>query len=250
MSVKISVDNRENQLITILNDKTVDFDIKQLELGDITLCDEDDNTILIIERKTLNDLSASICDGRLREQRTRLLANYNPNRILYIIEGDIRKNSRSVNTDTLIGSMINMQLRDNISVYRTMNTLETANYLIKLSKKISKDGSTYFNNTCENITVSQYCSTIKTKKKSNMTPDVWFITQFALLPNITEQIAEAILMKYKSMSLLVIEYEKTEESKRHLLLVDITYVNKNNNTKKIGIKNSEKIYKHIYNITD
>ena len=83
-----------------------------------------------------------------------------------------------------------------------------------------------------------------------MTPDVWFITQFALLPNITEQIAEAILMKYKSMSLLVIEYEKTEESKRHLLLADITYVNKNSNIKKIGIKNSEKIYKHIYNIKD
>ena len=41
-------------------------------LGDVIICDDDGSERMIIERKTLNDLAASIKDGRYEEQGYRL----------------------------------------------------------------------------------------------------------------------------------------------------------------------------------
>lgn len=246
MTIKLTVDNRENHLIKLLNTNNLSFEVKQLDLGDIVFQNDNDDVVLIIERKTLNDLKASICDGRLREQRSRLLSNYNTKRIMYIIEGDINTVNKSLNVDTLLGSMINMQLRDSIIVHKTTNITETMRYIIKLKSKLDKDITEYFNES-QNISKTEYCSTIKTKKKSNMTPDNWFITQLALLPNITEHIAESILTKYLSLPNLIKEYESIDETERPTMLSNITYTNKNKNSRRISDKNSEKIYKYIYN---
>ena len=245
MTVKLTVDNRENHLIKLLNTNNASFEVKQLELGDIVFENENVDVILIIERKTLHDLKASICDGRLREQRSRLISNYDTKRIMYIIEGDINTMNTSMNIDTLMGSMVNMQLRDSIMVYKTYNILETMRYILKLQSKLEKDISDYFK---ENrvITKTEYCSTIKTKKKSNITHENWFITQLALIPNITEYIAESIMDKYSSLPNLIKEYESIDEDKRPFMLSDITYINKNKNTRRIGNKNSQKIYNYIY----
>jgi len=245
MTVKLTVDNRENHLIKLLNTNDISFKVKQLELGDIIFHNENNDIILIIERKTLHDLKASICDGRLREQRARLLSNYDTKRIMYIIEGDLNVINKSVNTDTILGSIVNMQLRDSIMVHKTINITETMKYIIKLKSKLEKDMSKYFNENHE-INRIEYCSTIKTKKKSNMTPDTWFISQLALLPNITEYIAESILSKYSSLPNLIKEYETRDEDKRPLMLSNITYTNKNKNIRRIGDKNSQKIYHYIF----
>jgi len=249
MTVKLTVDNRESHLIKLLDVNSIQFDVKQLELGDIVFQNEDDEIILIIERKTLCDLKASICDGRLREQRSRLLSNYDTKRIMYIIEGDLNSVNKTLNTDTLVGSIVNMQLRDSIIVHKTMNITETMKYIVKMKSKLEKDLTEYFKDN-RTVTKTEYCSTIKTKKKSNMTPDVWFITQLALLPNITEYIAESIMSKYESLPNLIKEYEAINEDKRPKMLSDIIYNNKNNNTRRIGDKNSEKIYNYLYNNVD
>jgi len=247
MTVKLTIDNRENHLIKLLNTNDVSFDVKQLDLGDIVFQNEKDEIILIIERKTLHDLKASICDGRLREQRTRLLSNYDTKRIMYIIEGDINNVSKSLNVDTLLGSIVNMQLRDSIMVHKTMNITETMKYIVKLKSKLEKDLSEYFKENHE-ISKTEYCSTIKTKKKSNITPSNWFITQLALIPNITEYIAESIMDKYKTLPNLIKEYESIDEDERPKMLSDIIYTNKNKNTRRIGDKNSQKIYQNIFSL--
>ena len=247
MTVKLTVDNRENHLIKLLNTNNVSFEVKQLDLGDIVFQNENEDVILIIERKTLLDLKSSICDGRLREQRTRLLSNHDTKRIMYIIEGELNNVNDSLNIDTLMGSIINMQLRDSIMVHKTMNILETMRYIVKLKSKLEKDISEYFNEN-HTITKTEYCSTIKTKKKSNITPDNWFITQLALIPNITEYISESILSKYSSLPNLIKEYESIEEDKRSTMLSNITYTNKNKNTRRVGDKNSQRIYHYIFSL--
>ena len=90
--MKIKIDIRENDLITILQSILTETNnhvlIKeQLPIGDIIIYDNDDKEILLIERKTLNDLAASIKDGRYNEQSYRLnghtLHNHN---IIYILQ--------------------------------------------------------------------------------------------------------------------------------------------------------------------
>ena len=45
---------------------------KQLDIGDAIIVDENDNHVLIFERKTISDLLSSIKDGRYLEQSFRL----------------------------------------------------------------------------------------------------------------------------------------------------------------------------------
>ena len=92
--MKLIVDYREKKLIKLLNAFLNQFNLDNIEIitrildiGDIAICDEDENEKLIIERKSLNDLASSIKDGRYVEQSLRLshfsLHNHN---IIYLID--------------------------------------------------------------------------------------------------------------------------------------------------------------------
>ena len=253
-NIELILDVRERYLISEL-EKSISFKTEQLELGDI-IFKKDDEIILIIERKTVNDLKASICDGRHREQKTRLLGSGTSiSRIMYIIEGDLNKSLDNkdigVPISTIIGSLINTQLRDNIKVYKTHSLFETSEFIKKLLNKLTKDGEEYFNDTNENISATKYASTLKTSKKANMTPEVWFISQLSLIPQVTEKIANEIVKKYENMRLLMQESETTPDHLKPKLLADTTYpLSKGDKTRRIGDKISQRIYHFLYNINE
>ena len=65
--MNIIVDTRETNLLSLLtcnqatcNQATCNITSENLTIGDIHLCTPDNNPILIFERKTVNDLAASI----------------------------------------------------------------------------------------------------------------------------------------------------------------------------------------------
>jgi len=124
----IKVDYREKDLIALLqlmtgdenNGEPIKIKIDNLKIGDVAFIKTDkdgnevDNELLLFERKSLNDLAASIKDGRYSEQSFRLdgyqhVHNHN---IVYIIEGDIsryRENKFArINKITLISSMFSI----------------------------------------------------------------------------------------------------------------------------------------------
>tara|TARA_Y100000389_G_scaffold187188_1_gene208357 strand:- start:1018 stop:1770 length:753 start_codon:yes stop_codon:yes gene_type:complete len=250
--MELIIDTREKGLIELLNKTNLDFKVEQLELGDILLR-ENEHVKLVIERKTINDLKASICDGRNREQKARLLKSFPVSRIIYIIEGnfdiDLDHSISGVPVSTLVGSMINTMFRDNIKVYKVNSIQESVKYLIKLKDKFEKDGENFFNENDE-ITDEKYSSTIKKGKKANMTPKVWFITQLSLIPQVTEKIALVIFERYNSIKELLVEYENTPEHLRKKLLADINYPLQTGKTRRIGNVISERIYKFFYSIND
>lgn len=251
MSIEIVIDTRERELIDKLSNAT-QINVEQLEIGDI-IYRQNGDTILVIERKTVNDLKASICDGRGREQKARLLGNMPRKRILYLIEGSLNKplsdKVSGLPVDTLVGSLVNTQFRDDIKVYKTASIEETANFLIKLLDKLIKDGDNYFNTTEEQtISATEYSSSLKKSKKANMTPYVWFIAQLSLIPQVTEKVAEEIVNVYGTPVKLVQTYETTPEHLREKLLADITYSVKNDKRRRIGDKMSGRIYHYFYGI--
>ena len=77
----IKIDYREKKLIPIIQSLNNDYnfniniEVENLPIGDIIIYDKRGNEKLIIERKTLNDLAASIRDGRYSEQSFRLENN-------------------------------------------------------------------------------------------------------------------------------------------------------------------------------
>ena len=211
---------------------------------------KEDEIILIIERKTIADLKASICDGRAREQKARLLHCGIPiHRIMYLIEGNmdmpLKKRVSGIPVSTLLGSLINTQLRDGLKVYKTSSLQETAMYVQKLLDKLVKDGDKYFKQ-AECMSASKYSATLKKKKKSNMTPEVWLISQLSLIPGITEKVAEQIVAKYPTVTSLVLEYQRTPDHLRNKLLADLTFTLKTGKKRRIGDKISTRICEYFY----
>lgn len=249
MNLEFVIDNRERALIKKLESNNVKIVVEQLEVGDILFrCKEE--VILIIERKTVEDLKASICDGRGREQKARLIGTVNKNRIIYLIEGSLNKAlTEKVNglpISTLVGSLINTQLRDGIKVYKTSSVEESCDFLKKLYDKLDKDRDKYFNEEESKISCADYAYTLKKNKKANMTPEVWLIAQLSLIPQVTEKVAKVIVEKYNNVKDLVIEYEKTPEHLREKLLSDITFQLNSGKERRIGDKISSRICLFFY----
>ena len=106
----------------------------------------------------------------------RLMSNFKPNHIIYLIEGnefgrlDLDEKIKEYQHPNLICSLINTQLRDNIKTYKTNNIFESTNFILKLKDKLEKDLEIYFCEKEKQITDNDYACVIKKCKKTNMTP--------------------------------------------------------------------------------
>jgi ERCC4-type nuclease len=111
-SIILTIDHREKDLkIAFPNAEYLNLD-----LGDIKIT-YNGNLVLLIERKTMNDLIASVNDGRYREQKKRLLDSGIPqSKIMYILEGSL--NDIPGHLKTLYGMIINTLFRDKLTVLK------------------------------------------------------------------------------------------------------------------------------------
>ena len=226
--MEIIIDNRENNLIKLLEENNIKCIKKNLEIGDIQFI-ENDKIIYILERKTINDLGASIKDGRYKEQKMRLLSNHSDN-IYYIIEGNI-DDCNTLNRKALMGSIINMSFRDNIKVISSNNIKDTYDIIVQIQKKYNEGKFKKIETTQDN-----YISTIKTNKKENMNKELCNIIQLAIIPGVSQNISKIIMEKYETLSNLIEEYKKND----NLLLADISL-----GKRKIGKVLSTKIYDYL-----
>ena len=121
------LDYRERRLAEVLE---VPHLVRKLAVGDI-LCDYCAGNQWIAERKTATDLAASIVSGRWRDQLHRLKGT--GCRIIFLVEGDLR--STTFNYDSLLGAVINAELRKGSCVIRTVDLHETAAVVRHLVEK-------------------------------------------------------------------------------------------------------------------
>jgi len=223
--MEIIIDNRENNIIKILEAKE-EFIKKNLDLGDIQYI-QNDEIVYIVERKTFDDLGASIKDGRYKEQKMRLLSNNND--IYYILEGNIDK-CKTINKKALLGSIVNMIFRDNIKVIFSENIEQTVEIIIQIKKKYNE--GKFFKNKIDN----EYVNSIKIKKKENMDKRTCNIVQLATIPGVSKNTAEIIIENYLTMDKLIEEYKINGI----MLLKDLSL-----GKKKLGKVLSEKIYNYL-----
>lgn len=246
---KLIIDVREKSLKEYFISKS-NVEIKQLDLGDIIFT-RDDKTIIIIERKTIKDLRASIKDGRHREQKIRLLSNFKKHIIYYLIEGDIldfeiKYGDKDIKS--LYGAMINSLVRDNLKIIRTIDINETIKYIETMFDKLNKQPSFFIQEESFNKDNNQdYCSAIKIKKKDNITCNVCFISQLCQIQGVSINIAKKILEHYSSMFCLCLSYKDLEENDAIKLLVDIEIDTNTGKKRKLGKVLSERIYRFLCN---
>jgi ERCC4-type nuclease len=226
--INLIIDSREQQLYNYIKERDLDkyqsdiiINSEQLELGDINICF--DNYKYILERKTINDLLASIKDGRYKEQKSRLLASQND--ITYIIEGDDILSSRQYNNQNILSSVyFHTMYRDNIKIIFTKNIQETCTFILTFCSKIIEKPEHFKKDIQQTSNDYVECLKIKSKKIDNITPDICYIMQLSQIPHISTKIAKNIQKKYSTMKELINILESTTD--KIILLSNIEMIGK------------------------
>jgi ERCC4-type nuclease len=276
----LKVDVREHELLSQINKLVETIPLfskikvvtKSLPLGDFIIADEKEDK-LIIERKTINDLLASIKDSRYEEQSYRLNgSNYHNHNIIYLIEGDVNRVNRfkdnNIEKLTSYSAMFSLNYFKGFSVFRSFTMEESALILCNMVYKLEKDtvsgkkgyynyskevvteikGGGDNNENTENSTEEEivepsdkdYISVIKKVKKENITIDNIDEIMLCQIPGISSVTSQAIINKFKSLAFLIKEIEINPKC-----LQDTTYTNTKGQTRKIAKPSIENIVKFL-----
>jgi ERCC4-type nuclease len=227
--MKIIFDERETFLFSechTLLEKNPHFSIiiskEVLPLGDVLIKTEDDVPLLLIERKTINDLLSSIKDGRYEEQSYRLrnTEEYPLHHILYIIEGMF---SFHQDKKTVLSAMTSLYLFKGFSVQRTCSLSETAEYILFMADKIDRDfkkGKTFaFSRDVNTDLVKSYSTVVKKVKKDNITSQNMGEIILSQIPGISATAAISILNYTDHSFLKLIEILKTNPSELEGIMI-------------------------------
>jgi ERCC4-type nuclease len=269
----IKIDFREIKLIQFLSGLiTDDLKIKMvsenLPLGDIIICDDAGEEKVIIERKSLADLAASIRDGRYKEQGFRLnQCSLHNHQIYYLIEGDLRYYKPfkgSPDKKALLSAMTSISFFKGFSLYRTINLEETAEWLLQFALKLEKErgakpfysveyqinsvnanashanashanashaNASHANSDNKNAEANTtYAEVIgKRIKKDNITPENIGEIMLSQIPSVSTASAVAIMQQFGTFAALLTALQSDPTS-----LNTITTINKNGQHKKLS----------------
>ena len=224
----VKIDARERELIPLIREKMGDtmtdqitISVESLPLGDIIFC-KDEQELMIIERKSVGDLAASIKDGRYQEQSYRLdgteLHNHN---IVYLIEGNMAR--ATFDKNALYSSMFSLQYYKGFSVWRTFSIDETATILCNSIKYLAKSSATrtgyYVGSSVSGVVVGgseepktssdkDYVNVVKTIKKDNVTPNNIGEIMLCQIPGVSANTAIAIMEHFKCMINLIADLQE------------------------------------------
>ena len=283
----IKVDSREQDLLqkiqyfvsTIPIFKSIQVETHALPIGDIIICDNNNEEKIIIERKSVNDLLSSIKDGRYEEQSYRLngLIHHNHN-IIYLIEGDIAhvnrfKSDNKIEKLTLYSAIFSLNYYKGFSVLRSFSLEESATIICNMAYKLGKESTSskkaFYSNflskkkieekelSNENIMNNEdteninnleedkpnekdYVSVVKKVKKENITPDNIGEIMLCQIPGVSAVTALIIMEKFHSISNLIKEIELDENC-----LKDISSTNSKGQTRKINKTSIANIVKFL-----
>lgn len=193
------VDTREAELIRILGEETI---VKQLPVADIWIGISETEILseggLLIERKSIRDLEASLLDGRYREQKGRLLALCQEKKAqpMYIIEGALSSGTDRLSKKALMKCINRLIFHYNIAVMQTASIQETAE-LIETLVEQWKDNPSSLQRMTELVKVTDG---IHIQKKANAAdPKQFAICCLAQCPGISVKAAEELINRFGTL---------------------------------------------------
>jgi ERCC4-type nuclease len=204
------LDNRERELVAQLEAPAEQ--VKMLPVGDFWLGVDVSGGGplaggLVIERKSIRDLEASVLDGRYREQRQRLLAFCQTTgaQPLYVLEGPFRSTTGRLAPAALMKLVARLQYKHGVPVLQTESVTETAALLKALVEYYKEDATNFQRETApmratEGIHVS--------KKVNAEDPKQFYVAALAQCPGVSVKMAEAIQAVFPTLTELLATDEK------------------------------------------
>lgn len=156
---------------------------------------------ILIERKSVADLEASIMDNRYREQRSRIMAYATEKKahVAYIIEGELDRFGFRLSKQALLKHLTRLALRYHIAVFQTASIKETAELCQILMEQWTKDPTTF-----EQPATMTYVETRgKTRESNSDDPAVFLSTVLQACRGISAAGAKAIMGVFPSLDTLM-----------------------------------------------
>jgi len=166
---------------------------RRLDVGDVRV--EVRETCYVIERKTWSDLGASILDGRMKEQKSRMTG---PEMYAYVVEGasvlSWNGQSRGMQNKCLWASIVKTSLRDSIPVFHTDGPDGTASLVSYLHGELEK--GTLFSSTRPSLSGF----TLKRKRDNLTDPSRLLTGMLTLIPGMSAAKASKVVEKWGTVS--------------------------------------------------
>ena len=250
------MDVREHDLIEkcrvmIGNDPNyATLETKSLPIGDILFKTDEGKDVLLVERKSLSDLIASIKDKRYEEQSHRLkhASGFAPHNVIYLIEGMFSSLRTPLEKKLVLSALTSLYYFKGFAVLRTSGLQESAELLIHMADKIDRNfmkgvlpwylippGEPLANTFVPSDTTTpsetpiestatenpSYSGFVKKVKKENITPDNMGEILLCQIPGISSLYAQAILKSFGGFSGVLAKIKGPEFSMKEF--ENITY---------------------------
>ncbi|KAJ0183429.1 hypothetical protein K1T71_001405 [Dendrolimus kikuchii] len=223
---------------------------RSLKVGDFTWIaqnksDKNEELVLpyIVERKRMDDLAASIKDGRFHEQKFRLRKCGLKN-VVYLVENYGKNRHVGLPLQSLMQALANTRVQDGFKVHVTDSLTDSARFLAIITKILSieyKDknlkGGDKEPSSDELMSFNFFNkSSMKTKA---LTVTETFIKILLQLKGVSVEKALAITREYSTPWSLIEKYKRCSEKDGQLLLANLKYGDTDRN---VGPSVSKSIY--------
>jgi len=175
----IQIDSREPD---ILKNSFENKEVTNLDLGDIIIKNNNNCIVSIFERKTLDDLLASVKDSRYIEQSERLCnLELESNCIYYIIEGN-RYNYLGSDEKTIYSCIYSLSYNKGFSVLLSNNIQDTIKLITEVKSRLEN-----YKTTKKNINLT---------KKIKVSKDNIYSVMLSNIPGVGITTAKEILINF------------------------------------------------------
>jgi ERCC4-type nuclease len=202
--LQVLIDTREEELWEALAGWKEPFEGWQvqrvaLDIGDIVFRRGED--LVILERKTVEDLAASQKDGRYREQRARLLAKKGSGvAVGYVLEApawsaNLSRTWGAFKEVNLQTAVVRIQMRYGLAVYMAADLRETVMWIRRIAGALVADPTVFRTGIAETSTAvaAAYTEALHVKKAANMSSDRVLSSLLRTIPGVGATAADAIV---------------------------------------------------------
>jgi ERCC4-type nuclease len=226
------VDHREQKLKEFFDSNNIPCIYENLEFGDFQFIYQD-QIIFLFERKTRDDLLASIKDGRYKNQKAKVLQSFPHTKLYYIIEGQTTFQTQTTVPNKIIQSaIINTMLRDKITCICTKTLNETYNLLMEMMSKVKEEPEKY-------VTQPQVEEQVVVKTSSKDDKTKVFKAMLCQIPGINDKTADVLVDKWKNINEMLKDVGSKENPESYLNEIKV-------NGRKISKKVVENILKNCF----
>jgi len=205
----VDTNSAEDGVFRALQSMNAPSERQRLDVGDIAI--SNDHRTFVLERKQWTDLAASICDGRFKEQKSRMVAADNV-LYMYVIEGPLcgwDGSCRNMKHTCMWAALAKTYVRDGIPVFHTLSETDTASLCTYLHTQLASSG--FDPRPGGNGVLSGSAS--KRKRDNLESPTDALRAMLCVVPGVSKARADALVERWPHVTLLS---SATESELAHL----------------------------------